>query len=373
MEGPIKNEENKPEENLETQLSPEVLEMVMEKVIDVNTHGLAIKRLGFEKINEAVSIEKNGDELISILKTGVVGSDTYPQRFTSESEDDIRSRYKKKLSDRKITPIKSPVYFNIMGRSKGGKFQEPMQNLYETRWTSKSLESLGLIFDCNHFKEVAPTGSNEVGQTDSVPLGSFCADDFQLVFRLMEDYKSGGHKITTTKARKMLEPRGKFLNSEEARNAGYATEDGLSQPNNEYGFFLNGRVAPRWFIGLFINLTRKETDDEIKKRTRASFRYMSGIHNETDEETDKKIEETKEGNSVIYTKPLMVQETDESKLLERAKEIAGIQMLINNDNPERLMPIYDIDGNLLWPKEMTHEEVIRFVEERDKLKEDEER
>lgn len=36
---------------------------------------------------------------------------------------------------------------------------------------------------------------------------------------------------------------------------------------------------------------------------------------------------------------------------------------------EFLIPIYSVEGNLLWPKQMTYEEVKRFVSEKDKRKE----
>ena len=37
--------------------------------------------------------------------------------------------------------------------------------------------------------------------------------------------------------------------------------------------------------------------------------------------------------------------------------------------PDGALPIYDKDGNLLWPKEMSYKEVRKFVKERDKEKE----
>jgi hypothetical protein len=36
------------------------------------------------------------------------------------------------------------------------------------------------------------------------------------------------------------------------------------------------------------------------------------------------------------------------------------------DRANLLLPIYDLVGNLLWPKQMSYEEVKKFVAERDK-------
>ena len=40
-------------------------------------------------------------------------------------------------------------------------------------------------------------------------------------------------------------------------------------------------------------------------------------------------------------------------------------LAIDEDDPELILPIYDSKGNLLWPKQMSHEEVKKFVTERE--------
>ena len=37
---------------------------------------------------------------------------------------------------------------------------------------------------------------------------------------------------------------------------------------------------------------------------------------------------------------------------------------IEQDKPELLVPIYDLNGNLLWPKQMSYEEVKKHIEEK---------
>lgn len=44
----------------------------------------------------------------------------------------------------------------------------------------------------------------------------------------------------------------------------------------------------------------------------------------------------------------------------------------NKKSGENLyIPIYDLDGSLLWPKKMSYERVKRFIAERDKKKQEE--
>jgi len=294
---------NKPPENPEQELSPEVLEKVMEKVIDVCTSGLAIK---------SISSEKN--KLVSFLKMGLIGSSYYPDQVALSRETDnlmssemnFLNKYKRELSNRKIKHIDSPVFFNIMGRSLNynSSEREPIQHLYETAQTSRNQRPFGIIFDLKRFKEVAPSGEDNVGGTKNIPFDSFCVDDISLVYSVIKFLKRKG--ITETEARSMLAPKSEFLKSEEAIKEGFSTREGLLKSSSEYGFFLNGRVAPRDFRGFFVSLN--------------------------------------------------------------ADEVLKTQLSIYGSDPDQLLPIYDIDGNLLWPKQMNYEEVKKFAAER-KLKE----
>ena len=62
---------------------------------------------------------------------------------------------------------------------------------------------------------------------------------------------------------------------------------------------------------------------------------------------------------------------NEQKNLIRAQEIATIMQEEYKNKQELNLPIYDVDGNLYWPKQMTYEEVKKFVAERDKDKKEE--
>lgn len=65
----------------------------------------------------------------------------------------------------------------------------------------------------------------------------------------------------------------------------------------------------------------------------------------------------------------ITEELDPDKRVEFAEGIASKMIEIDKDKPQNLLPIYDSDGNLLWPKQMSYAEVKKFVEEMDRKKE----
>ncbi len=97
-----------------------------------------------------------------------------------------------------------------------------------------------------------------------------------------------------------------------AHDTGPLNEEGLSKVDEDYGFIASHRVAPRLFRGVVC----------------------------------------------------------EAKSIESEKYIEQVKKVILNtykNKPELLLPIYDIDGNLLWPKQMSYEEVQKLVAERQKI------
>ena len=97
------------------------------------------------------------------------------------------------------------------------------------------------------------------------------------------------------------------------------------RPDPDYGYELRFRVAPRNFTGIIFNLK----DLVFKEAAR-----------------------------------------DENNA-KRAKEIAEVLQETYKDKPQLILPIYDVYGNLYWPKQMSYKEVKKFVEERNKSKKEE--
>jgi hypothetical protein len=56
------------------------------------------------------------------------------------------------------------------------------------------------------------------------------------------------------------------------------------------------------------------------------------------------------------------------QFVAKAQEVVKNMTEIYKDKPNYILPIYDVHGNLLWPRQMSYEEVKAFVTERDKKK-----
>jgi hypothetical protein len=100
-------------------------------------------------------------------------------------------------------------------------------------------------------------------------------------------------------------------------------------PRSEHGYAGPVRVAPRKFMGVVIQCT-----DTIKTKDKY------GDERET-----------------------RVLSTDPEKWQRSANDLAETLLKTNQMHPDRLTPIYDTYGNMLWPAQVTHEEI------QDRLKE----
>lgn len=86
---------------------------------------------------------------------------------------------------------------------------------------------------------------------------------------------------------------------------GRRNEEGKRMPTLEYGFVLSYRVAPRFFQGIVVGFS------------------------------------------------------------DKVEDVVSAMLKQYEHKPHLLLPIYDIQGNLLWPKPMRYEQVKKFIEERD--------
>lgn len=108
---------------------------------------------------------------------------------------------------------------------------------------------------------------------------------------------------------------------------GEEDEQGRRMPSLEMGFVLSHRVAPRFFRGIV-------------------FGEPAGPVNP---------EETKKGPWRIP------KDTRPEAIAKRAEEIIFAILNAYKDKPELLIPVYDIYGNLWWPKKMKYEEIKKLV------------
>jgi hypothetical protein len=101
-------------------------------------------------------------------------------------------------------------------------------------------------------------------------------------------------------------------------------------PRSEHGYAGPARVAPRKFLGVVVQCT-----DKIK---------------------------VEDANG--YEKETRVLSAEQGKWERCAEDIARTLLQADEAHPDRLIPIYDVYGNMLWPTKMTHEEIQNKLKEK---------
>ncbi len=253
---------NKPIPSPEAQgLSPEVLNLVMAKVQSIDTEGV-----GFHSILGDHKGKEDKESVKQVLKDGLLGGPWADNKGLWAS----MAR----------TQRKGPLWFNIVGRASDGG------SVAEARWSR--YKKFTILFNLDSFQEV------------KVPSG-----------RALKEAKK--KDVSTASFA--------HLQSHEYS----ADPDGLwrgeKDPNSNWGFILQYRVAPRFFTGVVLGPGSSD----------GQTRNLAGDFNEKDLE-----------------------------------ELIGTMMAADKDNPGLLLPIYDLRGNLLWPQSMSYEEVKKKVEENKK-------
>ena len=168
-------------------------------------------------------------------------------------------------------------------------------------------------------REKVPAGKTQI-ETTSYPT---CADTVSIIFD-----STSFQEVTPEEDRNRRGQFGslghkKFTAFQYGRDTEYKL--GESSNTTDFGFILSHRLAPREFKGVVIS--------------------------------DSTFEALPEG------KPIEARTLSNDKLVRRAEEVAGLMI---ESNPDKVNPIYDVHGNLLWPKQMTYEEVKKIVVEREK-------
>lgn len=108
-------------------------------------------------------------------------------------------------------------------------------------------------------------------------------------------------------------------------------EEGLLNADSDQGFILSPRIPPKRMLGIVFKADEGQTSESWEGLDRNPYL------------------------------PPTAQELE-----QRAGEIAQVMLEVYKDRPDFLLPIYDADGNLYWPKKMDHETIKQFVETRKK-------
>ncbi|HOX11050.1 MAG TPA: hypothetical protein P5323_00850 [Candidatus Moranbacteria bacterium] len=297
-------------EKMQEKVEKELLPEVIEKIMKKVQD---INQYGTAFTSIFRNKEKSNLKIIqSILKDGLLGS-------TQKNVQNLSEEVNKKNWTNNLKNGKGGrVFFNIVGRMKHEDTRKEIPQMLENFYCrSDNNENIYLIFDLKNFKEdsILEGKINDHGSWEQTQKNHTYKVDYSPNHIRMSAYKKifGELKPGTNEFRKKALSL-KELDDEEVKHVvnSIINEKGETSPRDEWGFTLSYRVAPRLFKGIVIS--QKET----------------------------------------------------------AAEISNIEEKIYNNKEKLLLPIYNVYGDLLWPKQMSYEEVKKFVMERDKDKKKEE-
>lgn len=208
------------------------------------------------------------------------------------------------------------VFFNILGKD--------IDSVEDSFWL-KQKNPIGVIFDVKPFKEK----------------------------------KSGAFFSTLELERN---ERNNYKNRTYGTHGGIQIKGRLSDreriPYKDDGYALAFRVAPKYFQGIVFRSDRDKTEEEITNELALEQKnHSANFWEEYHAAIEESIRESPGGETVS---------SEINK--QRANEIVNVMQYANLEKANRLIPVYDIHGNLWWPQKMSYEEVKKFVAERDKNK-----
>ncbi|MFA6252747.1 MAG: hypothetical protein WCV69_00545 [Patescibacteria group bacterium] len=372
--------ENTPEHS-ENELPPETIEMIMKKVRDINSvwtayHGIGF--LGSPKFLNSTSGDNDLLALKSVLNSGLLafpyGNDDALNANNAQEMANIWAK-NYKGNRKKHRPLL--INFNVMGKCVYSHLSSP-------REVVSRMGDPRNFGTCPPEKKIAENFPNMASQDGLVIL-------FDLEHLLKNNQVHNMHTGKTTEI----------------------GDDPQEYPETTDGYFTKERIAPRFLQGVVFKLKRNMNEAELKQGLEAMLgekyseeeikklknfialviKFFQAINDHTidghsylkekqklmenwlDDTTQNNLhdrDKLRKACEIIWDNcyEFFVYDEDPQRNAEHAQKLAQVVLETSQQtNQDRLLPIYDIKGNLYWPKQMTHEEVMRFVEERDKEKE----
>lgn len=269
------------------------------------------RALSFEQKLSPEQIEEIMAMVQDINQNGVAFSKISSGKFEQILQDGILGSYEIPLNFESTTINKSDWvkrtkedrHSNVYFNITGRQQTNCEYQINSSNFVGCSYDNIVILFDINNFKEEAPVNRLEVATT-----------------------KNNSRKYRAV--RPVPHPSNPTPPSFAA---------GEYDPDSCRGFALSNRVAPRYFKGI----VAKFIPDDIWNKTHQMER--PSLYGSSDERLEF---------------GLQFQDTE---YLYRLRPYLDA-MLKNGKN---IVPIYDSHGNLFFPKKMSHDEVKKFVAERD--------
>ncbi len=249
--------------NPELNLSPEVKDLIMSKLCDIDEYGTA-----FTSIRNGVE----RDRLQEILNMGLLGNKGTPERMKNNPSFELRREalatgWAKSAREWDIPGNR--VWFNIVGRISGIKGPLQIKQTHMANYTAT------LILDISKHRELPPgtlSGIKEVGRPDFKVMNTFSSESDR-----------GKSSYYFQKLKNGFDPQS---------NSNHQTDQGT-------GFSTPFRISQGKFKGIVVDVRSDLTVNEV---------------------------------------------------IDTMKHLATV-------SPEKCLPVYDLDGNMIWPETLSYSEI----------------
>ncbi|KKT14646.1 MAG: hypothetical protein UV97_C0018G0005 [Candidatus Yanofskybacteria bacterium GW2011_GWF2_43_596] len=321
----IKSQEKPKPESQGVELSPEIVEKIMEKVRDLNLADTAVTAL-----NTNLDDEESRRTLMIQLQKGLLGKS---QAASMPSDYNMDVWYKQARIEKKAT-----LWCNIVGRSA----KEASKTYY--------LDEISICFSLKGFREEFPMRDVMARKVNTPAAGSEILSALglgrdldislsDLIIKIEEYIKVNGPRLNagceTTEKDGVLTwtPGINLLNVLKKINEKKNFDPLFAYIDSEWGYAIKHRVPPRNFYGIILR-PREPNGEYITYNT-------------------------------SQTESVREFSNDPEAMKKKVAILARLMVVAYKGREGLIMPIYDKDCNLLWPKQMSYEEVKRFVAERD--------
>ena len=313
------------------ELSPEQTEVVMAKIQDINKPetGLHAIHASYDSFYERLELFKKD------MAEGILGR---PDGAPSNGALEInKNEWVNQVKKRKGVHL----FFNMVGRE--------IKSVDQSFWANRTRKDpICIIFDTNNFKEVDI--NNFIYNYDKEPDKSVPAQDRYLT-------KTFGRHGTS----------GLKIKVEKPTSSGYYRE--IKIPQYDMGYALNFRVSPRFFKGVLFRVDRKITEEDAKRIIEQAKDRL-----QKKREEDVKIygedwvlrypsfyEEKRGFQQVMKDCGGIIEDIDENHIQDRVSDIVGRMLEACAGREDRLVPVYDMHGNMWWPKKIPYGKIQEIV------------
>jgi hypothetical protein len=401
----------------EFKITPEIETQILAKLQDIDSPG--IPYAGFNRFIDSssaplskgwVRLEEATDELFSL---GLINRRWYINRKSGKDVTEY-DRYVSQFDKRILAQgdqnrKRGVVFFNVTGKSmkldRGEKFKSPrFTEIAQSHYTRPHIaehknDCITTLFDLKDYKYLDVTKDE--------------------VRKLPRVIPTGEEGYTFMNPASQLPSRTFALNNPYTRRIENPEDfQRVRTGTDEFGFAAANRISPRYFTGIVyycgdagaeqfgLDLSRDKDFDDYWEYFTSSHSWLAGNQVKTDyartlyrirqieqsahseEELESLRQKAGELRDRVYAivpyhkgAEGMCKSIEEEVahipiasnpelLKERSELIAKEMVKCAKDNPNLLVPIYDYQGNLLWPRQMTRKEVIEYIKPKEEKKEE---